>query len=265
MFEFSMLGPLCLRVGGRPVHIQGSFQKILLSVLVLSEDTFFPTDGLIEELWGSGHPRQPKNALQAHVSRLRRTLEQAEPARPAARLLAHPSGYQLVLNDDDQVDGWTFLHTVNEIEKLATRCPHRAAELTGRLRDALSMWRGPVFGGMIGGQFCQKVEHEYQDARLRAFELLFDAQLRRGNHSAIIAELSALVEGNFSPYQQRFGEQLMISLYRCGRQTDALRTYRKLVHRLSTQGIRPAPWLRACERAILKQDDVLDEGVTLRV
>lgn len=254
MLEFSVLGPLEVRVDGIPHQVQGAFQKTLLIALLLSHGGLVPNSAVMHELWGAGHPSRPENALQAHVSRLRRRLDTLEPNRGSSRLVSRGSGYQLFV-DEGELDARVFLRRVEELETAAGACP--PAVRGRRLRESLAMWRGPVLGGVVGGRICHAGANDYEEARLRALTMLFDAELEQGNQAAVVAELSALVT-SYSPSQERFCEQLMVALYRCGRQGDALEVYRRTVDQLASVGATPSARLRGCERAVLTQDPMLE-------
>jgi DNA-binding SARP family transcriptional activator len=245
MIEFNVLGPLEIRAGGRVHAVQGFCQKALLVALLVADGRLLSKDALSYELWGAAPPDRIENAMQAHVSRLRRTLAKLEPHRPHSRLRSHPAGYRLAL-DDAAVDGQRFVRTVEHLAGAAAQMSPDA--LVEQLRRAMSAWRGPVLGGLSGGQVCQAGGLRYEQARLHALSLMFDGELRRGNHAAIVAELSALVTTP-SVFQEKFVEQLMVALYRCGRQTDALEVGRRTL----AGSTRLSRW----EQAILSHDPAL--------
>lgn len=256
MLDFRILGPLEVgsRGASRDIHIHGTLQKTLLITLLLNDTGVVTVDALARELWGDASTPRLENALQAHISRLRRRLEQLEPGRPRPRLVLESCGYRILV-DEDELDGWRFQRRLRELD--VETSVRSASWMVGKLREALSWWRGPVLGGVLGGRICRAGAYRYELARLRAQEMLFDAELVRGNHSAILAELSAQVT-NYSPYLEGYGEQLMIALYRSGRQTDALDLYRRLLTQLAEVGLRPSDRLRHCEQAILDHAPALD-------
>jgi DNA-binding SARP family transcriptional activator len=225
----------------------------LLLVLLANPRKLVLTDNLIGELWPDGAPSRVENALQAHVSRLRQRLMSLEPEHGQRRLVSHPSGYQLLVDDTD-LDSEVFTRELERIAALADTDPVAAA---AQLRTALALWRGPVLGGHVGGPLCAAAVVRYEESYLAALELLFDCELSVGNHAKIVPDLRDLLSRY--PFQERFWQQLMIALYRCGRQGDALKAYRQLWHRLSDElGLEPTPVMREYERAILAQDPVLD-------
>ncbi|WP_243869547.1 AfsR/SARP family transcriptional regulator [Streptomyces liangshanensis] len=224
-------------------------------MLLISERQAVGGEVLINEMWGDSAPDNQTNALQAHVSRLRRRLRALEPERSLSRLTIHPSGYRLAV-EDDELDAAQFFRKVQQAEMAMLTHPAEAADL---LRSALAMWRGPVFGQLPGGTVCRLAGARFEEHRLRARELLFDAELDAGHHSRILAELHETHISN--PLRERFCEQLMLALYRSGRQADALDTYRRMWQHLSEEiGVQPSPSLRRVERAILSHDPALSLG-----
>jgi SARP family transcriptional regulator, regulator of embCAB operon len=254
VIEFRLLGPLELRCGGVTQTVRSHSQAMLLISLLVSEGRQVPAEALIDELWGGGHPADPANALQAHISRLRRLLDGLEPERKASRLTSQSAGYQLRMNDDE-LDGCAFLAEVAALPGAAVELPPH--EVANRARQALGRWRGPVFGGVVGGAICQSGAARYQLGRYRALEALFEGELGCGNHAAIVPELSALVAAP-SLFQERFCEQLMVALYRSGRQADALDLYHRTWNQLAEgTRVQPSGRLKAYVRAILEHDPIL--------
>ncbi|MFF9145945.1 AfsR/SARP family transcriptional regulator [Streptomyces sp. NPDC055051] len=252
MLRFSILGSLEVHTESGQVEIPGDLQRTLLQVLLVSESQAVSGETLVDEMWGESAPDNQANALQAHISRLRRRLKSMEPQRSASRLTVHPSGYRLAV-DPEEFDATQFLRKVRRAEAVFADRPGDAA---GLLRSALSMWRGPVFGPLPGGSVCRLAGSLYEEHRLRARELLFDAELGAGRHASILPELCDAHVNN--PLRERFCEQLMIALYRSGRQADALDTYRRMWQRLSEEiGVLPSPSLRNVEHAILSHDPSL--------
>ncbi|GAA3879023.1 hypothetical protein GCM10023084_34910 [Streptomyces lacrimifluminis] len=257
MLSFSILGALQIRTVSGPAEISGDLQRTLVQTLLVNEGQSISGESLVEEMWGDSAPDNQANALQAHVSRLRRRLKSLEPDRTVPRVTIHPSGYRLTLHEGE-LDGAEFVKAVRQAEVRSETDPGATAKLLG---TALSMWRGPVFGDFTGGTLCQLACARYEEYRMRAMELRFDAELRLGHHSAILAELHE-AHGNH-PLRERFCEQLMIALYRSGRQADALHVYRLMWQHLADElGIEPSPALRRVENAILSHDPLLGSGET---
>jgi DNA-binding SARP family transcriptional activator len=251
MLNFCVLGPLEVKSQTRTLRVKGALQRTLLSTLLANARKLVPSDELIDELWGTTPPEHLENALQAHVSRLRRNLAALEPDAPADRLVTRPSGYYLIA-EDKEVDAAVFTQGLEQLNH-HTDPP---ATIARNVRGLLELWRGPVFGGCIGGRQCRAAASRFDEARLTALELLYDCKLAAGEHRATISELRELLVDH--PYKERFRQQLMLALYRSGRQTEALEVYRELWHQLSEElGLAPSPAMRAYEQAILAQDPLL--------
>lgn len=205
-------------------------------------------DALIDELWGELPPTGVANALQALVSRLRKKLESVEKGQGSSRLIGHPFGYQLTLHGDE-LDATTFTAAV-----LAAQTGGGSpCEIVDALRRALAAWRGPAFGGEIGGPICRAAAARYEEHHIRALDLLFENELARGNHAGILGELRETLTEH--PLQEHFCAHLMTALYRCGRQAEALATYWEMRSRLSKElGIEPSLELRRTQQAILTQE-----------
>lgn len=252
MLEFRMLGPLEIRTATRRHVLKGAMQNTLLTTLLTSEEHSVSLHELVDELWGQARPANADNALHAHVSRLRRSMELIDPEHPG-RLAASHSHYRLVIDSDDRTDAGEFSCAVATALQTPEPVPLRAA----RLRAALAMWRGRTLGGVTGGPLCRHAAERLESLRLRAYEALFDAELERGNHAEIIPELRALISHG-SERLEHFCEQLLIALYRSGRQADALDLYRATWNRMvNDAGITPSPKMRRYESAILRHDPVL--------
>ncbi len=254
MLEFRLLGPVEMSSAGVDYPIQGAIQQGLLVSLLVSADRTVSVDELRTELWGACWAGSSENALHAHVSRLRRQLKRAEPALTWPRLQSVRSGYRLTV-DDEQVDGDRFRATVAELRRRAAHLPPQ--QLVERLRAELAVWRGPAFGGLVGGPICESGARELEQARQEAQALLFDAELRCGHHPRILAELRAEVEA-YSPYLESFTERLMVALYRCGRQVEALQAYQRTVRCLASHAQSPSARLSKVHQAVLNQAPMLD-------
>lgn len=252
MLRFSILGSLEIRNESGPAEISGDLQRTLVQTLLVNDGQSIPGESLVEELWGDAVPDHRANALQAHISRLRRKLRALEPDAPASRVTIRPSGYRLAVHQGE-LDADEFIKAVRQAEAAAATDPAATAVL---LRAAIGSWRGPVFGGFTGGAICQLAAARYEEYRMRAMELRFDAELRLGGHAAILAELH---EAHHTyPLRERFCEQLMLALYRSGRQAEALDVYRRMWQHLADElGIEPSPALCRIEHAILSHDPAL--------
>ncbi|MER7044693.1 AfsR/SARP family transcriptional regulator [Streptomyces jumonjinensis] len=252
MIAFEILGGLRVLSPDGEHAVRGQFQRVLLQSLLIAEERVAPTELLMEELWGEHLPNGVVNALQAHVSRLRKWLRAIEPDRPEPRLVSHPHGYQLLL-DGALLDAKDFVARVTEAAELRDHSPELAA---ASLRKALDLWRGPAFGGLPGGPKCACAATRYEEYRKQAVEYLFDAELRQGRHLAILGELQDTHQSD--PLRESVCAQLMTALYRAGRQADALAVYQRTRRHLSEElGIDPTRDLQQLEYAILSQAPAL--------
>ena len=245
--EFRILGPLEVWDGDRPVAVTGARQRALLAVLLLHANHVVPSDRLIDELWGEEGPESGAAALRVRVSQLRKSLRKDVVQTKA-------SGY-VVRAERNQLDLHRFERLVREgRELLESRNPREASE---RLRRALELWRGPALADFAYERFAQPAIARLEELRLAALELRVDADLALGRHDELVGELENLVAEH--PLRERVRGQLMLALYRSGRQAEALATYREgrsvLVDQL---GIEPGPALHELEQAILRHDPALD-------
>jgi DNA-binding SARP family transcriptional activator/class 3 adenylate cyclase/tetratricopeptide (TPR) repeat protein len=249
--EFRILGPFEVLEDRQPVSLPMGKGRSLLAILALRAGEVVSADRLIDELWGETPPATATNALQNLVSRLRTRLEPARADGVPARVLeTHQPGYRLAI-DPGQVDANRFRLLLAE----AREAP--VGENAAMLHRALSLWRGPALADFIYEPFAQAEIAELEELRLTAIEERIDADLAIGRHAQVVAELQGLASEH--PLRERLAEQLMLALYRSGRQAEALEVYtntrRTLVDEL---GIEPRPALRQLEGSILRQDAELD-------
>jgi DNA-binding SARP family transcriptional activator/tetratricopeptide (TPR) repeat protein len=231
--EFRILGPLevCAE-GGRKLDLAGK-PRTLLAILVLNANEAVSTDRLIEELWDGDPPETAGKALHVYVSQLRRVLGKE-------RLETRAPGYLLRV-DDDELDLARFRRLREE----------------GKLREALTLWRGSPLSDLADESFAQTEIARLEELRLAAIEERIDQDLADGRHVELVGELEALVAEH--PLRERLRAQLMLALYRSRRQAEALEAYqaarRTLVDEL---GIDPSAELQELERRILRQDASLE-------
>ena len=244
--EFRVLGPLEARDERGEIPLAGHRPRALLALLLLHANEVVPADRLIDELWGDDSPEGAAGALRVNVSRLRKAL-------PPDVLATRAPGY-VIRVEPDALDLHRFERLVDEGRSLLAR--GLVADATGRLRDALSLWRGPALADFAYEGFAQAAIGRLEEIRLAATELRIEADLALGRHDELIAELEALVAEH--PLRERLRTFLMTALYRSGRQAEALDAYqdarRALVDEL---GIEPGAALQELERAILRQDPAL--------
>jgi DNA-binding SARP family transcriptional activator len=246
--QFDILGPLEVRNEGRLVPLGGTKQRALLALLVLRPNEVVPAERLIDELWGERPPGTAATALQVYVSHLRKALEPEGP--PYRILVTRPPGYLLALGDGDR-DLDRFQALVREAKDAD---PSRAAD---QLRTALALWRGPPLADLAYEPFVQAEASRLEELRVAAVEARIEADLALGRHDELVGELESLVVAH--PLRERLRGQLMLALYRSGRQAEALEAYqdarRALVDEL---GIDPSTALQGLERQILRQDPALE-------
>jgi DNA-binding SARP family transcriptional activator len=227
----------------------------VLAILMLNANEVVSSDRLIDELWGETAPETAGKALQVYVSQLRKVLEPERGAGDPGRVLITRSpGYMLAL-EPDQLDLTRFDRLAREgREALASGDPERAATL---LHDALSLWRGPPLADLALERFAQSEVARLEELRVAALEDRIEADLECGRHADVVGELESLVAAE--PLRERPWAQLMLALYRSGRQAQALAAYRRARETLVEElGIEPGKQLQALHDAILRQDRSLD-------
>ena len=245
--EFRILGPLEVVEEGSPLALRGARQRALLALLLTRANEVVSTDRLIDELWGARTPGGAANALQYHVSRLRKLLGGAD------AIVTKEPGY-LIRVGPDELDLLRFERLVEEGQRSS---PETAARL---LRDALALWRGPALADVAHESFAQAEILRLEELRLVALERRIYADLALGRDAELVAELEALIREH--PLRERLRAQLMLALYRSGRQADALEVYRQTRRQLVDElGIEPSPALQELEQAILHQDPELSPRV----
>ena len=247
--EFRILGPLEASDGNGPVALGGARQRAVLAILLLHRNEVVSTDRLIDELWGEQPPETAKTALQGYVSRLRKALGPA-----SGTLVTQAPGYVLqVAPGRLDRDGFEALLGRAKDERSAGN-PAPASQL---LDEALALWRGPALAEFRYEPFAQSEIARLEELRLVALEARIDLDLASRPAGDLVGELEALVGAH--PFRERFRGQLMLALYRSGRQAEALAVYqdarRALVEEL---GIEPGPELQRLEGDILRHEPVLD-------
>jgi DNA-binding SARP family transcriptional activator len=251
--EFRILGPLEVHDDSAPVRVPGAKERALLADLLVNAGRVVPADRLVEDLWGEHPPGNPANTLQGRVSALRRALGSAG----SGMVVTRPPGYALNV-DPGQVDATRFERLVAEATATAAGDGPRAARL---LEEALGLWRGPALAEFADQPWAQAEAARLEELRLAATEALVDLRLAAGGHAGLVGELEGLVAAH--PTRERLRGQLMVALYRSGRQADALGAYTEAREVLAEElGIDPSPELQRLYQAILVQDPAL-EATTL--
>ncbi len=246
---FRLLGPLEVSDGDHALPIGEGRQRAVLVLLLLHRNETVSSDRLIDALWGETPPATAAKVLQNHVGQLRRALDD----RAGQRLQTRDHGYVLRVSDDE-LDLECFERLVDEGG--AALAAERPAEAAARLREALALWRGPALADVAYQAFARPETVRLEERRIEALEQRIDADLALGRHADVVAELEGLVARH--PLRERLRAQLMVALYRCGRQADALEAYGAARHVLLDElGVEPGPELRELQEAILRQDPEL--------
>ena len=241
-----MLGPLDVMEGGAPITLGAPKERSLLALLAVHRNEVVSTDRLVDELWPAGAPDQAVAAVRVYISHLRKVL-------PDGRLVTKGKGYELRL-DDDELDAARFDRLVVAGRHALTR--GQATDAAEAFRSALGLFRGAPLADIERPPAVDAEVVRLSEARLAALEARLDADLECGRHREVVEELSALVGEH--PLRERLWGQLMLALYRCGRQADALRAYQHARATLiDALGIEPGAELRALEAAMLNQDPSL--------
>jgi predicted ATPase/DNA-binding SARP family transcriptional activator len=241
--EFRILGPLEVVRDGSAVALGTLKQRALLALLLLHRNGIVPIDRLIEEVWPDDRPARARNNVEVYVSRLRRALGRDVLVTAAAGYLVRVGPGAA---DVDRFEGLVA----------AARAAPDPAGASGLLSDALGLWRGPALADFAYESFAQAEIARLDELRLLAVEQRIDADLAFRDAGELVVELERLVAEH--PYRERFRAQLMLALYRCGRQSDALGQYRETARLLADElGIEPGPELKERERAILQHDPTL--------
>jgi DNA-binding SARP family transcriptional activator/ABC-type glycerol-3-phosphate transport system substrate-binding protein len=247
--EIWVLGSMGATEAGRQIDLGGRRQRAVLAGLIVHADTPVSTEKLIALVWGEAPPPSARKSLQAYVSRLRRSLG-------GGRITATADGYALRV-DPDELDASRF-------EALAARgraqLDEDAEAAWGSLTEALSLWRGAALSDVEGDGDLRAYVQRLEELRLATIEARLAAGLALGQHALLLGELRALTE--LHPLREQAWAQLMVALYRSGRQADALAAYRRHREHLAEElGLEPSGRLRELEARVLRQDPALDLDV----
>jgi len=245
--DFRILGPIEVWADGRPVALGGGQQRAVLALLLLDANRVVSSDRLIEELWNGHPPATAATALQGHISALRKALG-------ADVIATRRPGYVIEL-DEDRIDLGRFERLRGEARRALERGDAHAG--AAKLREALALWRGDALADVGFEPSIVAEAARLEDRRLAALEDRIDADLALGRSADLVDELGRLVAAH--PLREHFWGQLMLALYRSGRQADALDAYRRARSTLVAElGLEPGPALRDLERQMLEQDPALD-------
>lgn len=239
-----LLGPVEVVVAGSPQAVNGLRRKAVLATLALHAGRVVSVDRLLDVVWGDQLPATAANTLQRHVSYLRGVL--GEPGS----IVARQPGYLLDTGPDS-----TDVQAAERLIELARRSTDRNEQVK-HLTDAVALWRGPPLADVAGSPWLEEQAEHLARLRLEAERSLAEARLSVGEHAGLVPGLERLVRQH--PLDEHLHAQLMLALYRDGRQGDAVATYRRLRDNLRENlGIDPGPRLRDLERAILRQDTAI--------
>jgi DNA-binding SARP family transcriptional activator len=252
--RFEALGPLQVRSGGAALRLQAKLQRRLLGVLLSRAGNPVSPSELIEALWGSVPPPSAVKGLQIHVRRLRQLLGEPE------RIRWGPVGYTITVQSGEL--------DITEFEGCLSRARMslQADDTESALRSldqALGLWRGGPYGGLEDCAYLEPEMHRLVELWLQGLEERADIALRRGRQVELLPELMALVAEY--PYRERFTYLLMVALYRCGRQAEALDVFQRARTRLADDlGLDTGPTLRGLHERILRDDPELGVGSRYR-
>lgn len=234
---------------GTPLALGGRRQRSLLAALALHANETVSVDRLLECVWPGGEPATARHLVHTYVSQLRSALG------TAVHLRTEPPGYVLEAQAE-QVDAAWFEARL----RAAQARRYEPATALALVEEALALWRGPVAADVELGGDAAAAAGRLDELRLLALEARADAALALGRHAELVQDLQRLVAAE--PLRERFREQLMLALYRSGRQSDALAAYRAARRHLAAElGVEPGPELRRLERAILDQDPSLEPAL----
>src|SRR5215212_7451321 len=252
--EFGILGPLEVRADGRTVALGGARPRAVFAVLALHPNQPVSAERLAVALWGEDVPPSAVKTVQVYVARLRKALGDRDV------LVTTPAGYRLRVLPGE-LDAERFERRVADGRDAlaAGRAEHAAAEL----REALELWRGAPLADLASAPFAPAEVARLEEQHLAAVELRVEADLAAGDHAELIAELQQLTSRH--PWRERLHAQLMLALYRSGRQADALEAYRHAREVLVEQlGIEPGADLHDLHEAILAHDPAIDASRATR-
>ena len=248
-----MLGPLEVRDGDRLLDVRRGIPRVLLSALLRFRGVTVSFDRLIEYAWGDLLPANPPNALQTQIAYLRRVFG----GSAAAPVVTRPTGYVLDVSPE-AVDAFRFEDLAARGRRLSVTATGPSLErAVGEYDAALRLWRGAAYAEVADRPFAEAEASRLEQLRLQVMEERIDALIALGRPGNAAAEVRALVASH--PLRERYHEQLMLALYRTGRQAEALRAFERARALLGEElGLDPGPSLRRLERLVLDQAPELD-------
>ena len=253
--EFGILGPVEVRDNGRDVSLGGLKQRALLAILASQANKIVSSEALIDLIWGDDAPETAKHSLEVYVSQLRKLLESTGPKRLGKSVLIRRAPGYLLQLEAEELDLTRFQRLVEQARTEATAGEHEAA--SDSLRQALALWRGPALVEFASSRLGLGEGARLNELRLRALEERFECDLHLGRHADLVGELEALLAEH--PLRERLAGQLMLALYRSGRQAEASDVYQQIRAKLTDEvGVDPGRELQLLLKRILTQDPVLD-------
>jgi DNA-binding SARP family transcriptional activator/tetratricopeptide (TPR) repeat protein len=249
--SFGVLGPLEVRAGDVVIPLSAGKLRVVLATLLISANRLVPATELIERLWGSNPPATARATLATYVMRLRRELT-ATTSPASDPIQTRPEGYLLEV-EADRLDLLHFTRLLADARRYADQ---PATELA-LLYEALALWRGPALVDAPSESLQRDVVPRLEEQRLRTIERRIDLELADGLHAELVGELTALTAEH--RLRERTWCQLMIALYRCGRQADALEAFARLRSwYVEDLGLEPGSEIRRLQEQILAGDPALD-------
>ena len=244
LLEIRLLGPFEVLAGGTPADVGGSKRQALLAMLALRQGRVVDVDGLVDGLWGEELPAAPRNALHHHIARLRAALGEES-------IVGSADGYAL---KGARVDAVRFEELLAE-----TRAALRDGDVPAAadaVASALALWRGSALQGLTGTAWFSAEARRLETLHVDALEEDFEVRLALGEHRELAPALRSALADN--PFRERLWGQLMLALYRSGRQADALETFQEARRVLADElGLEPGPELRRLQEAILAHDPAI--------
>jgi DNA-binding SARP family transcriptional activator len=260
--DVGLLGPFTMSVNDASVVPSAAKQRRLLALLAVGAGRETSMSAIVEELWGGLPPAHPTAAVQTYVKQLRQRIAAATcglvpPVDPKDVLGRGHSGYRLALAGA-RVDAREFEGLVRQgHETLARGEDEQGARLLSR---GLALWRGPALSGVRASGVLRAEALRLDEMRLAALESRIDAELRLGLHAVLVSELTALAA--LHPLQENLHAQLIVALYRSGRQSQALEAFRRLRETSVRElGIEPSRRIRQLHQEVLTGDPLLEAAV----
>ncbi len=252
-FDFRVLGRMEVFRGRHLLHVSGKKPLGVLALLLINRNSPVSSDVLIDALWGENPPASARRSLQTHIWQLRQDLELSGDQADTV-LTTQGSAYQIQISGE-QIDSWRFAHLVEDARRY--RKQNNLQRSSEMLTEALALWRGPAFADLRYEEFAQPEIRRLEELHRHALEEQIELELQLGRHGEIIGTLQSLVAQE--PVHEIFWKQLVLALYRSGRETEALAAYDNAVETLAKEiGVTPGKKLRELRSRIETGDPHLD-------